>query len=506
MSIDMYLEKSQAQAASAKAIAEQEIQAYEGLEAALEDFENSEADLKGKTYDSARQYVASVLRPLVMIGKQLAQAVAEAVQRFPDAYMEQVAQESLKESELEMAIAELNLRISNARDAVAGMKLNPHKANDRARQDSYNRMIEAGESAKRVLEDKLAKLRTFNASSPAIFSEIAALKAALEKAFAQAEQCWDSKTGTFKLPKDMSMFTQLSAKAVKAAKELTLSKEEREAFKNMMETQYGFSAEEANIMLDVYVGLVKEYDGDKDKANQQFFIYMASFVYTQDTTGAVMWGHTGGLMKADEVEKKLKDLGLSSKKITTLEMAVLNQSTVTGLSGTTNEERLKELAKIYKKDLSKDHDRKRLQELLDQYGDKTDFAHTSATLSAYYKDNGLADDVFNEDANAGYYGDLTLPGNISMNNGDYHADLDAINLYNQLKGGKNLVTGMNNYFNKVETDDSYRAEQFVTNIGDGDYDKGMKILKGQYEQYVYNSGENPLFKDFIDGRKEKSDD
>ncbi|MFC3931270.1 hypothetical protein ACVR0S_04525 [Streptococcus dentapri] len=93
-----------------------------------------------------------------------------------------------------------------------------------------------------------------------------------------------------------------------------------------------------------------------------------------------------------------------------------------------------------------------------------------------------------------------------MNNGDYHADLDAVNLYNQLKGGKNLVTSMNTYFDKVESDDSYRAEQFVTNIGDGDYDKGMKILESEYEVYTFQAGENPLYKDFIDSLKEKCDD
>lgn len=198
MSIDMYLEKSQAQAASAKAIAQQEIQAYEELEAALEAFENSGAELKGKTYDSARRYSASVLRPLAMIGKQLAQTVAEAVQCFPEAYMEQVAHESLKESELEMAIAELDMRISNARDAVAGMHLDSRDANEGARLNSYHRMIDAAESSRRVLEDKLEKLRVFNATSPQIFSEIDALKAALDRGFAQAEQSWDSQTGTFK--------------------------------------------------------------------------------------------------------------------------------------------------------------------------------------------------------------------------------------------------------------------------------------------------------------------
>ncbi|MFC3931269.1 hypothetical protein ACVR0S_04530 [Streptococcus dentapri] len=379
MSIDMYLEKSQAQAASAKAMAQQEIQAYEELEAALEDFENSQADLKGKAYDSARRYSASVLRPLVMIGKQLSQTVSEAVQRFPEAYMEQVAQESLKESELEMSIAELDLRISNARDAVDAMNLDRHDANEGARLNSYHRMIDAAESSRRVLEDKLEKLRVFNATSPQIFSEIDALKAALDRGFALAEQSWDSQTGTFKSV-GTQWLSELKVEVQKVAKELTLSKEEREAFKNMMETQYGFSAEEADIMLDVYVGLVKEYDGDKDKANQQFFVYMGSFVYGDSYIGGYAWSYIGGLIKPDEVEKKLKDLGISPKKIETLKTAILNQSAVAGLNGTTEAEQMKELRKAFPK-ASDD----RLKTILKQYGGKTDFAHTSATVSAIRK-------------------------------------------------------------------------------------------------------------------------
>ncbi|MGT2928998.1 hypothetical protein ACVR1G_01885 [Streptococcus dentasini] len=494
----MYLEQSQAQAASAKALAQQEIQAYEELEAALEEFENSQADLKGKAYDSARLYSESVLRPLVAGAKRLAQAVGEAVQRFPEAYMEQVAHESLKESELEMAIAELNLRISNARDAVDAMNLDRHDANEGARLNSYNRMIEIGESSKRVLEEKLEKLRAFHASSPQLFSEIDALKSVVETGLSEAGQCWDSKSGTFKVPKDKDWVKQLNTIMVKAGEVLSVSKEERVAFRNMLQTQYGFSAEEADIMLDVYVGLVKEYDGDKDKANQQFFVYMGSFVYGDSYVGGYSWSYVGGLIKPDEVEKKLKDLGISSKKIETLKTAILNQSAITGLSGTT-EEKLATLKKKYPESTES-----RLKELLKQFDGKTDFAHTSATVSAHYEKNLFFDGTQNK--YAGYYGDLTIPGDISMNNGDYHADLDAVNLYNQLKGDKNLVTSMNTYFDRVESDDSYRAEQFVTNIGDGDYDKGMKILESEYEVYTFQAGENPLYKDFIDSLKEKSDD
>ena len=96
MSIDMYLEDSQSQAASTQKMTQEEIKAYEELERSLTDFEASTESLKGKAYDSARSYSERVLRPLVHGGKLLSEAVGKTVKRFPESYIAQVANESLK--------------------------------------------------------------------------------------------------------------------------------------------------------------------------------------------------------------------------------------------------------------------------------------------------------------------------------------------------------------------------------------------------------------------------
>lgn len=503
MSIDMYLEKSQAQAASAKAIAQQEIQAYEELEAALEDFENSGAELKGKTYDSARRYSASVLRPLAMIGKQLAQTVAEAVQRFPEAYMEQVAHESLKESELEMAIAELDMRISNARDAVAGMHLDSRDANEGARLNSYHRMIDAAESSRRVLEDKLEKLRAFNATSPQIFSEIDALKAALDRGIAQAEQSWDSQTGTFK-----SVGTQwlsgMTAITNQLAKELKLSAEEQQYVENL-KAQYGFDDTTARQIIQVRRGLEKKFP-DKGQEERDYILnlIMGSFVYQEDSgvKGYVnnqMWFQTAGNL-ADVTGLPIRNasdllewLGMDKKDVKKLRYNIRLQHTMSDGSQMTAEE-MKEkdkdayvqAKKAYKSNYgsAKGFDEfwdKKLQDYTDN--DKqtnADFAHQSITTATILRPNYSAADLYggkdHVEKLAGWLGDTTSAAGASpsIGNDDYRADLDSVNITARMeKEGLSYTEASNQYYADIDSGATTRADEFKTNQNYGEMESAI---------------------------------
>jgi predicted NAD-dependent protein-ADP-ribosyltransferase YbiA (DUF1768 family) len=63
MSIDMYVSSSQEQAASVNTMCQKQIQGYQQLQQAINQFVMSSAELQGKTYDSAKQYFSAVLLP-----------------------------------------------------------------------------------------------------------------------------------------------------------------------------------------------------------------------------------------------------------------------------------------------------------------------------------------------------------------------------------------------------------------------------------------------------------
>lgn len=125
MSIDMYVSSSQAQASSVKAMCQKQIQGYNELQQAINQFVMSSAELQGKTYDSAKQYFSAVLSPLSKGGMLLSEAVAEACQKFPDDYQSQVDSADLKSSELEQQIQQYQKGINTANSIIQEVSSSP---------------------------------------------------------------------------------------------------------------------------------------------------------------------------------------------------------------------------------------------------------------------------------------------------------------------------------------------------------------------------------------------
>lgn len=206
MSIDMYVSSSQAQASSANTMCQKQIQGYQELQQAINQFVMSSGELQGKTYDSAKQYFSAVLQPLAKGGMLLSEAVAEACQKFPDDYQSQVDSADLKSSELEEQIQQYQQGIDTANAIIQALSANPEMG---VLMKSVLRGVknvkEGQEKAKKKLEKKLRKLKKFHASSPSIFSEIATLEAAINTGAAQAGTCWNASAGTFSVPKQEEM-------------------------------------------------------------------------------------------------------------------------------------------------------------------------------------------------------------------------------------------------------------------------------------------------------------
>ncbi|MBC1721222.1 pre-toxin TG domain-containing protein [Listeria seeligeri] len=200
MSIDMYVSKSNAQATSTSQVCQQHLEGYEALQQAISQF-TLEPFLKGKAYDSAKAYYSTVLYPLVQGGILLTEATEEAVKKFPERYQSEVDSGDLKQSELEEQIRRVNELIHQTNDLENQVRQSPLSKIDQQIQLQLNQaLLEAYQTSKQELEEKLQKLIAFHASSPSIFSEIARLKQAIDQGLAQTKTAWNSTTGTFVVP------------------------------------------------------------------------------------------------------------------------------------------------------------------------------------------------------------------------------------------------------------------------------------------------------------------
>ena len=153
MSVDMYLRISEDQASKVEKTSKDLTDKYDDLKNAISQFVN-ESELKGKAYDSGKQFFSAVIQPLTDSIKILGDLTEQACSTFVDKYKSDVDTQSLKESELEEDIHELKQQIdelnSISESTPAGSSLLIA---------THHRMVESLENQKRDLEDKLNKLR-----------------------------------------------------------------------------------------------------------------------------------------------------------------------------------------------------------------------------------------------------------------------------------------------------------------------------------------------------------
>lgn len=190
---------------------EQQLKAYESLETSLTQIENSASRLSGQAYDSFRSFVTSVVQPLKEAGVALVEATQESVKKLPASYRSEVADEDLQEEKLVSDIeqcdrmiaifhAEIN-EIAASKSTSAG---DFQRLQRLQRIQGLNVLESIFKATKNKLQEKLNKLRAFNASSPNIFWEIDVLAQAIQIAVNQINVAWNPNTGMYSIPKDLS--------------------------------------------------------------------------------------------------------------------------------------------------------------------------------------------------------------------------------------------------------------------------------------------------------------
>ena len=211
MGIEVYRGSLDSQASSTGTMIEQQLKAYESLETSLTQIENSASRLSGQAYDSFRSFVTSVVQPLKEAGVALVEATQESVKKLPASYRSEVADEDLQEEKLVSDIeqcdrmiaifhAEIN-EIAASKSTSAG---DFQRLQRLQRIQGLNVLESIFKATKNKLQEKLNKLRAFNASSPNIFWEIDVLAQAIQIAVNQINVAWNPNTGMYSIPKDLS--------------------------------------------------------------------------------------------------------------------------------------------------------------------------------------------------------------------------------------------------------------------------------------------------------------
>jgi len=220
MSIDMYLSDSLAQATSASHFCQKQVTDYQNLQQAITQFTLQTPNLQGKTYDAAKAYFSQILYPLVQGGILLSEAVEKAAKRFPQQYIEQVDSISLKQSELEAQIRQMNQYITQA-EGIRQLLLSPHMPEEHQgfQLNQNTLLLTMYHDLKHKLEEKLQKLLAYNQSSAQFFTEIKSLEQAVNQGLAQTKTAWNSQTKTFSMPKDLSWTTTIQDKWQQAENE-----------------------------------------------------------------------------------------------------------------------------------------------------------------------------------------------------------------------------------------------------------------------------------------------
>lgn len=188
MSIDMYLGDSDRQNQSVSSIIKSRSNHYNNLHGTLLQFSYSSPFLSGVTYDSAKNYSQKILIPLIKAGMLLDEAVKESCEAFTKKYREEVDTVDLRESELLDKINRAETFANQSRNLMSLEFRNEHPNATYLR--NLQRIEDNHLETKRLLVEKLAKLRAFNSNSRAVFTKVDELYQLVQKGINEATHSW----------------------------------------------------------------------------------------------------------------------------------------------------------------------------------------------------------------------------------------------------------------------------------------------------------------------------
>lgn len=507
MGLNMTLEQSQAQAESVASVSQAQIEGYQALQQAIQQFADDTESLTGKAYEAAKAYYSAVLLPLAQGGELYAEMLAKASAKLPENYQESVDTKSWSEEQLLEYIRQEEDLINQLDEINQSLsRLELPTTQKRQMQQGTVDLIRGHHANKRVYETILEDLRAYSTDSVRLFDELDDIALQLSTGLAQAETSWNVTDKSFTIPSDLSWATYLSAYS--ATKDLELSREER-AFVNTMMTEYGFDVETAKQLLTIKWGIDSQFSyfaGYTSQERDYIFLRLIGAV----SYDGVKWDETAGYLSNYFYTETISDFFTGDTQ--KVPMSLLEIFQVLGLSEQEAKElnynlRLQHVMASGASTISelKEYDRKSgktsyedakanyknaygttkgfddfWDEHLKAYSNNgagnADFTHQSITMATHLNPSGLQLSDFyggreHVKALAGWEGDTTYNANDekpSIGEDDYKADLDAVNIVGRMAQGQSYERAMSGYYSDVTKDETIREKEFLKNE---DWDK-----------------------------------
>lgn len=504
MGLNMTLEQSQAQAESVASVSQAQIEGYQALQQAIQQFADDTESLTGKAYEAAKAYYRAVLLPLAQGGELYAEMLAKASAKLPENYQESVDTKSWSEEQLLEYIRQEEDLINQLDEINQSLsRLELPTTQKRQMQQGTVDLIRGHHANKRVYETILEDLRAYSTDSVRLFDELDDIALQLSTGLAQAETSWNATDKSFTIPSDLSWATYLSAYS--ATKDLELSREER-AFVNTMMTEYGFDVETAKQLLTIKRGIDSQFSyfaGYTSQERDYIFLRLIGAV----SYDGVKWDETAGYLSNYFYTETISDfftgdtqkvpmslleifqvLGLSEQEAKELNYNLRLQHEMAGgtLDDTTTlqENTSKEYATYKDTYKSVYGTTKGFDDFWDEHlkaysnngAGNADFTHQSITMATHLNPSGLQLSDFyggreHVKALAGWEGDTTYNANDekpSIGEDDYKADLDAVNIVGRMAKGQSYERAMSGYYSDVTKDETVREKEFLKNE---DWDK-----------------------------------
>ncbi|MBP2622334.1 T7SS effector LXG polymorphic toxin [Streptococcus oricebi] len=498
----MDLGASQEQAASFEAMCQAQVEAQAQLKTAVQRFLSDTESLKGQAFDSSRNYHSSVLLPLVQGQETATDVLKIAARKLPTEYVERVDSKSWSEEELNQKIAEAQTAIRALEALSKSLRSSSMPAQASKSQLDYNaKLIGTHQADKALYEEILAKLKAFDTYSASILDEYFQLKATIQTGIKESQGAWDEKTGTFKLPKNMSWSKELTEKHK--------AHQVESAYKQNLQEQYGFDQDTAEQIVQVKKGIDKKFS-DKLQEEKDYILLLIIGRANYNTT---MWDATAGdltgyFSKNSFAEKTIIsmtledimiELGLSKTEAKKLNYNLRLQHEMSGMNISyshadqfRDNDNQKYIA--FKQNAERVYGAMTDTEFdnfwntrLSVISGKNDFTHQSITMATYLRPGIYISDLYggkwNVERVAGWKGDTTTAAFATPSIGadDYKADLDAVNLINRMRSDKvSYLQATNNYYTDLSKDQTNRASEFL------EHEKLQDVKKTIFDYMVPN--------------------
>ena len=504
MGIDMYLEQSQLQSSSVATMCQSQVEAYQDLQSAIQKFSEDTESLKGDAYNSARSFFASVLLPLSKGGQLYAETFSQAIKKLPEDYQSMVDSKSWREDDLLDKIRQEEQMIAYLDEVNQSLSSLTMDSEEKGRLRRSNVELMRGHHAnKRVYETILRDLRAYDSYSGGLFDELDSIDVQLSRGLAQIETSWDAKTGSFKIPSDLTWANYLSAYS--DTKDMKLSRQEK-AFVQTMMAEYGFDAETAQQLLTIKQGIDKKFPTSSQEFRDYIFLRVIGAVNYDD----FKWNETAGglwqyfykeFVSDPNTGQKLRTLKpileifqeLGIKEETDAKKLIYNIRLQHEMAGG----KIDNIEKIKENEIDYNNAKFKYEKVygtsgnFDQFWDSklksysnngaghADFTHQSITMATHLNPSSFQlSDIYGGRERvkdlSGWEGDTTFNATDkkpSIGEDDYKADLDSVNLIGRMQNGQSYDQAISSYYADLQKDSSQREREFLKN-------KDWKKVKG----------------------------